>query len=344
MRAPLPHARGPLSHHLLHAWSTGATVGSADDAGAALDAIDPTTDDDLHLALWCCYQLHHGGFEGLPDDLEWDLATLAFRNELDALFEGALREEHHPAALPTDATVALRVITEWSGPPLASHLATRGDRWQLDEFAIHRSAYQLKEADGHTWGIPRLDGEAKANVVAIQHDEYGAGDVRTAHATLFAEAMAELGLDPRYGHHIDHLPGTTLATDNLLSLFGLHGRLRGALVGHLALFEMTSTAPMSAYLQAARRLGELPSLARFYEVHVHADAEHGQLALDHVVAPFVAAEPDLEADVIFGAAALSRVESRFARALLGAWGSGRTSLWRPDHGGAAASLIAAVPA
>ena len=129
---------------------------------------------------------------------------------------------------------------------------------------------------------------------------------------------------------------TTLADQN--------PAVRGALVGHLALFEMTSTAPMSAYLQAARRLGELPSLARFYEVHVHADAEHGQLALDHVVAPFVAAEPDLEADVIFGAAALSRVESRFARALLGAWGSGRTSLWLPDHGGSTASLIAAVPA
>ena len=64
-----------------------------------------------------------------------------------------------------------------------------------------------------------------------------------------------LGLDARYGAYLDHLPGDTLATVNLMSLFGLHRRLRGAIVGHLALFEMTSSIPNRRYARGLRRLG-----------------------------------------------------------------------------------------
>jgi Iron-containing redox enzyme len=54
-------------------------------------------------------------------------------------------------------------------------VADRGTLAQLREFAIHRSAYQLKEADPHTWAIPRLTGAVKAAMVEIQADEYGDG-------------------------------------------------------------------------------------------------------------------------------------------------------------------------
>src|SRR5581483_8197887 len=103
---------------------------------------------------------------------------------------------------------------------------------QLREFAIHRSAYQLKEADPHTWGVPRLAGRAKAALVHIQTDEYGNGDAPAMHSTLFADTMRALGLDPTYGAYVEVLPGATLATGNLVTMFGLHRRLRGALVGH----------------------------------------------------------------------------------------------------------------
>src|SRR5690606_26210325 len=100
---------------------------------------------------------------------------------------------------------------------------------------------------------------------------------------------------------------------NLVSLFGLHRRLRGALVGHLALFEMCSVTPMSRYLAAARRIGEgrLPAVERFYAVHVEADVHHAELALQGMAAAVVDAEPELAGDVVFGAAALGRVEARF---------------------------------
>src|SRR5205807_8709536 len=134
--------------------------------------------------------------------------------------------------------------------------------------------YQLKEADPHTWAIPRLMGGPKSAMVEIQADEYGGGQPGQSHAELFADTMAGLGLDATYGSYLDLLPGTTLATVNLISLFGLHRRWRGALVGHLAVFEMTSVVPMSRYSAALRRLGVDHSARLFYDVHVEADAVH----------------------------------------------------------------------
>jgi len=42
---------------------------------------------------------------------------------------------------------------------------------QVLEFMIHRSAYQLKEADPHSWALPRLWGKPKAAMVEVQADE-----------------------------------------------------------------------------------------------------------------------------------------------------------------------------
>ncbi|HEY4377786.1 MAG TPA: iron-containing redox enzyme family protein [Acidimicrobiales bacterium] len=329
MSPSLPLPRGPLSRALIAHLVQGSPL--APDPATAM-AVDARTDDDLQLALWCCYELHYHGFEGIDPALEWEPEILAFRANLEARFEAALRDDHSPAALPTDPCVALRLISTWAGPPLARTVEQDGGIGHLRELAIHRSAYQLKEADPHTWGIPRLSGRGRSAMIAIQADEYGSGRRGDAHAEIFAAAMRDLGLDDRFGHYVDRLPGTTLATDNLVSMFGLNRRLRGALVGHLALFEMCSVVPMGRYLTAARGVGGLPALERFYEVHVEADFQHARLALDEMVASFARDEPDLAPDMIFGAAALSHVESRMARAILRAWDDGRSSLLdpRPD--------------
>ena len=328
-RPPRPAARGPLTR-VLFAWWDGRSHGVEVEPEARTDqhlaAVDPLVDDDLHLALWACYQLHYGGLAGVDDGREWDPATLGFRARLEAAFEGALRAEHGPEVLPADPVEALGEVRTWAGPPLARTVEDRGTLDQLREFAVHRSVYQLKEADPHTFALPRLRGPGRAAMVEIQADEYGDGVPGEAHCELFADAMEELGLSSREAAYVDQLPGATLAADNLVSMFGLHRRLRGALVGHLALFEMCSVVPMSRYLAAARRIGGLPALERFYRVHVEVDEHHARLALDGMVAPMVEASPELGPDVVFGAAALSRVEGRLAAHLLRSWEAGASSL------------------
>jgi hypothetical protein len=291
---------------------------------------DPVGDDDLQLALYCCYELHYRGLAGIDDDWEWDPELLAFRARLERVFEAAVRElAPRPAAVsPGDMDLALRRIADGDDAPSPSaFVERRASLEQLREMVVHRSAYQLKEADPHSFALPRLHGRPKAAMVEIQVDEYGSGKPDRIHADLFATMMRELGLDDTYGAHLDALPGITLATVNLASLFGLHRRLRAACAGHLALTEMTSSIPSRRYAAGLRRLGfGTVAATDFYDEHVEADAVHESIAAVDLAGGLAHQDPELGRDALFGAAALAALEDRFARELMAAWASGESSL------------------
>ncbi len=292
---------------------------------------DPLWGDDAQLTLYCCYELHYQSFQQVDAAWEWEPSLLALRRRLEGTFERRLAEEVGPVVLPRgDVAAALEeALHRDGGPSLSRFMEEAGTIGHLREFAVHRSAYQLKEADPHTWAIPRLRGAPKAALIEIQMDEYGRGDEAAMHSTLFADTLDGLGLDSSYGAYLDLLPGTTLVTTNLMSLFGLHRRWRGALAGHLAMFEATSVQPMRRYRNALRRLGVGPDAQRFYDVHVEVDAHHEEVAWNALTTGLAAAEPAIASDIVFGARALMVVEEHFARHLLGAWAAGRSSLLGP---------------
>jgi hypothetical protein len=290
-------------------------------------ADDPFDGEDAALALYCCYELHYRGFEGVDERWEWHPDLLAFRADLERDFEQRVREVTGPIAVASDIPERLHeMLEEADGPVLSEWMLCHSTLEQLLEFHIHRSAWQLKEADAHSWALPRLSGAAKAALAEIQNDEYGKGVEKDIHAELYALTMRELGLDDTYEAYLDVIPGVTLATVNLASHFGLHRRLRGALMGHLAVFEMTSVEPMGRYSALLRRHGFGPWARLFYDTHVVADAHHQTVATRDLVGGLVRDEPDLAGDVLFGAQALGALEQRFTRHLLGAFQSGRTSL------------------
>jgi hypothetical protein len=138
-----------------------------------------------------------------------------------------------------------------------------------------------------------------------------------------------LGLDDRYGAYVDHVPAITLATVNLMSWMGLHRRLRGSLVGHLALFEMNSSVPSRRYGNALRRLGLGEDATDFFDEHVEADAVHEAVASVDMAGGLVRQDPSLCGDVLWGARALLAVEGAWARDLADAWAADRTSLRVP---------------
>src|SRR5690349_24653236 len=90
--------------------------------------------------------------------------------------------------------------------------------------------------------------------------------------------MRAAGLDDTYGAYVDDLPAVTLASLNMMSMFGLNRRLLGAIVGHLAAFEMTSSIPNRLYGDGMRRLGFGEDVTDYFEEHVEADAVHEQIA------------------------------------------------------------------
>lgn len=321
----LPWPRGPLSATVIAALNR--NPGTLGNTPPVVD-VDALSDDDFTLALYLCYEVHYRG--ATDSRWEWDPALLTFRAELERAFEDRLRDEVKPAAprFPFEVASVLNelLVSPSSSPSLSNYLLELGTLDQFIEFCVHRSAYQLKEADPHTFAIPRLTGEAKAAMVEIQYDEYGSGDASSMHATLFGDTLTALGLDPSYGSYVEVLPGVTLASVNLVSMFGLHRRWRAALVGHLAAFEMTSVIPMGRYSKALERLGIGPRGRRFYDVHVDADERHAAIARDRLVVGLIRSEPELGADMLFGAAALMLLERRFSEYLLSAWADNRSSL------------------
>jgi hypothetical protein len=326
-RFALPPVRGPWTE-ALYALLTG---GDTRVPGPVVPTDDVLGDDDLQMALYLCYELHYADIEGVDVRMEWSPLVLMFRSALEAEFEHAVREiVPARSSMPAEIGSELqRLVRADQGPALSRYVETQATEEQLREHIIHRSAYQLKEADPHSWAIPRLTGTAKAALVEIQSDEYGGGRPERMHSALFAKAMHGVKLDPAYGAYIDLLPGITLATVNLMSWFGLNRRLRGALTGHLAVFEMTSSVPNRRYGNALRRLGYGPEVTDFYDEHVEADAVHESIAAWDLADALARAEPDLAPDVLFGAEALLALEGRWGQHLLDAWAQDDTSLVRP---------------
>nr|MDQ3935692.1 iron-containing redox enzyme family protein [Actinomycetota bacterium] len=288
---------------------------------------------DLNLALYSLYELHYRGFEGVDEAWEWEPSLLALRAELERRFEsglfGAVGEPAPEAVVPEEMDLALRAVMEADdGPSLSIHVERRATEDQAREFLIHRSAYQLKEADPHSFALPRLHGQPKAAMVEIQADEYGGGRPDRIHSEMFADTLSGAGLDPAYGAYLDSIPGFTLATVNLMSLFGLHRRRRGAIVGHLAVFEMSSSVPNRRYAVGFRRLGFDDRTCAFFDEHVVADAVHEAVAAVDLAGGLVRQEPDLAGQVLWGARALVHVEAEWARRILEAWEDGRSSLLR----------------
>jgi hypothetical protein len=326
----LPEPRGPLTAALFDALAGPPGSLPTIDVPAS---DDPLSDEDLQLALYACYELHYRGLPGVDERWEWDPDLLALRAELEACFEAALLAavgEPGEGCAPEEMDLALRAIADADkGPSLSRHVEREASLDEVLEFLVHRSAYQLKEADPHSWALPRLAGPPKAALVEIQADEYGGGRADRMHAQLFADSLAAVGLDPTYGAYLDRIPGVTLATVNLMSLCGLHRRLRGALVGHLALFEMTSSIPNRRYGDGLRRLGLGQAATAFFDEHVEADAVHENIAAVDLAGGLARQQPQLAADILWGAQALVTVEARWASRLLDAWERGESSLLAP---------------
>jgi hypothetical protein len=326
----LPEPRGPLSEELFEALE--GPPHARLPAPGLIEAEDAIADEDLQLALYFAYELHYSGIAGVDERWEWSPSLLSFRGALERPFEEAVAELVPPAEaqeLESVGAALQEIVADDPGPPLSRFLETQGTREQMLEHVVHRSAYQLKESDPHSWAIPRLSPKPKAALLEVQADEYGGGSAERMHAVLFANTMEALGLDRTYGRYLDRLPGVTLATVNLMTGFGLHRRRRGALVGHLAAFEMTSSIPNRRYGNALRRLGYGPEVTHFYDEHVEADAVHENIAAWDLADGLAKAEPEVAADILFGARALLQVEACWARHLMDAWEGGETSLRSP---------------
>jgi hypothetical protein len=333
--ASLP-ACGPISELVGGLLASSPPAGYSGDVSEAVERFlaeitDPLADDDLQLALYICLELHYRSFPGVDDAWEWSPCLIDIRARLERVFMERLSAELGPYPVDPQSVGDLLFTIEAAdeAPSLSRQLEIEAGLEEFREFVVHRSLYQLKEADPHSWAIPRLTGAPKVALLEVQNDEYGSGNPERIHSALFAKTMRALGLDDRENAYLDRAPGVTLATVNLISVLGLRRHRRGALVGHLAMFEMTSAQPNRRYGNALRRLGVDAEAIDFYDEHVEADAVHENIAAYDLAGGLARQEPELAQDIIFGARAMLFLEGRLAHHLIEAWRSGKSALLRP---------------
>ena len=326
----LPSAVGPLSSTILNELACRPPQRSFSRVDLSIADADPHG-LDLQLALYVCYELHYRGFAGVDSGWEWNPMLLALRAQLEDVFLSAVRRDVGDIGRDERAGDEMDALCieplDGTGP--SYHLRDRGTWEQMQEYFVHRSLYHLKEGDPHAWTIPRLTGHAKAAFVAIEFDEYGGGRGDLVHQQLFEDLMHAAALDSSYLGYLDAVPAESLAVVNLMSLFGLHRELRGAAIGHFASTEITSPPGSRRLVDALHRMSAPEPCVRFYAEHVEADAVHEQVVRVDVVGSLVAAEPQLDRDVVFGIRARDFVEERLAAHMVQSWKDGRPSLRRP---------------
>jgi hypothetical protein len=336
----LPSPRGPLSSALFPLLSetphdlpneigelaelSGVRILST----ASADSPGPGA-EDAQITLFACYALHYAGFDDADSRWEWSPSLLTVRGALEGHFERSLRELAGTQPVLTARELPgylLRLGTPGAGPSLARYMKDQASASQFREFVIHRSLYNVMEADPHSWCLPRLSGEAKCALVEIQMDEYGNGLPGRMHSELFQRMMAELHLEPSYGAYIDQVPAVSIASLNAASMFGLHRRLRGASLGNLAMIEIGSSFVNRCFSGGLGRLGASAAARWFFDEHVEADAAHEQIAAYNMCGAFAKNFPAEADEVIFGAI-VSRKLSQFSdEAMQQIWASGRSSL------------------
>ncbi|MEU7632868.1 iron-containing redox enzyme family protein [Nocardia sp. NPDC049220] len=282
---------------------------------------------DLQLALHTCYELHYHGFDDVDSGWEWNPDLLRIRACMEHLFLGAMRRDV-PGGMDV-ATALDQLLTEpmEESTGVGQYLRDEGEWWQMQEYFVHRSIYHHKEADPYAWVIPRLRGQAKASLVAVEFDEFGGGRGERIHARLYADLLAGANLHPGYLHYLDIVPEPMLAIVNMMSLFGLHRALRGALVGHFAAVEISSPPGARRMIEALRRFDADPACLLFYTEHVEADAVHEQVMRRDVIGDLMTQQPELAAAIVFGIEATNLLEDHFSEQILQqSWQQGDSSL------------------
>ena len=315
MDAPKP--RGRLSMRL-HA-------ALLDDPDALPSDLPDDGPEDRAIALWMLHSLHHRGFDDVDDRADRSPALLALRRELEDELESRLRERWAAVTdRPRSGDVGqdlFDLVEAHEGVSVARFVRSDAGPEQVRELLRMRAVYHLHESDPVAWVVPTLPVRAKAALMELQYDEYGAGNPNRLHHHLFARGLVGAGLEAEYGRYVDEAPLEVLEQDNTVRMFGLQRRLRGAAMGHLAAFEATSSVPSRRMTQGLARLDLGEAIVDYYREHVEADAVHDQLAARVVCATLVEDEPALREDVLFGAWTCLDLEDRFARTALELWES-----------------------
>jgi hypothetical protein len=322
----LPKPCGPVSRRVVETLRA-----EGDSTSPLMLPASVITDRDVQLALWTIYELSYRGFNDVDPGHEWALGLVGLRLDIERRFEEELRhatwEDVRKASDPSrdSGDLILDLVESSSGSRLSSYLRRDATTEQMCDFLRERSVQQLKESDPQSFLLPRLSGAAKVALAELQYDEYGAGRPERLHQTMYGDTLVAVGLDPDYGAYVNEITAVSLASANVMSMFGLNRRLLAAGVGHFAAFEASSSVPSRRIAAGLERL-DLSPAAEYFTEHVEADAVHEQIAARDICGSVLRDDPTLLGEVVFGVVCALYLDDLSGREFLARWGVDETAV------------------
>jgi hypothetical protein len=157
-------------------------------------------------------------------------------------------------------------------PDSARYVAERMD---LDEFRILVQEFAvdgLTEAQVFYYVLPRLPLEAQMPMLRIMIDEFGSGNLKRAHTSLYVNLLRELGMPTEPAFYFDRIEPACLAFVNLFFWLSIRADDPSYFAGAITYLETTIPVFFECYVQACHRLGV--KAHAYYSEHQHIDAFH----------------------------------------------------------------------
>ena len=270
-------------------------------ATRAFDDGEPEALETAHRALYAIYaeRIWRAPDAPRPPDEQHTIDRL--RGEFECGFRAQLdrHREPHDAALeppaPEDTADWLEQLALGDHPDedgsWGEYVSQTASLDAMKRIVLQRSLFFLREPDPWIYAVPTLAGIAKAGLIDLLLDEYGWGKLDHMHSSVYARVMKALKLKTARDHYEKQTSWQYLATLNHQWMCALDPRLSRRLVGTIYLTEADSPGAMTNYLAAWDRLGiDDTNVAEFYDLHVHADENHRDVALHEVAMPVIEAE------------------------------------------------------
>ncbi|QHF44068.1 hypothetical protein PspS35_09750 [Pseudomonas sp. S35] len=151
---------------------------------------------------------------------------------------------------------------------VANHMPLGEFRTLVQEFAVDG----LTEAQVFYYVLPRLPLEAQMPLLRIMIDEFGSGNIKRAHTTLYIKLLHELGMPTALAHYQECIGPSSFEFVNLFFWLALRADDASYFAGALTHLETVIPSFFECYAVACQRLNI--QAHAYYTEHQHIDGFH----------------------------------------------------------------------
>jgi len=199
---------------------------------------------------------------------------LAFERQWIADYLAAVPPSELPADLPAMRQQLTRLIEDEQRemPDSARYVA---EGMTLDEFRILIQEFTvdgLTEAQSFYYVLPRLTLEAQMPMLRIMIDEFGSGNLKRAHTSLYVTLLRELDMPTELEFYYERIEPECFAFVNLFFWLSIRADDPSYFAGAITYLETSIPGFFECYVQACKRLGV--ESHHYYSEHQHIDKFH----------------------------------------------------------------------